>query len=283
MSSAVLPQLKIRAVTDAEKAFYWEHGWVKLPGLVDPADARALLDEADRMMGANTQVQHGAVTEKDPGRRPHQSLQTRSYDIKPGESDLFEALRSNRQIGNNAAALMSSPIMGPRRARQIGDSPGTILVKMPEGESGSDPTRWHQDGPYYPFDRFGALIFWFALDRVTPEMGSMCFVDGGPKIGSLGRFRHFPGGDTVDRYPGILENCKVTDPMDLQPGDATVHDMYTLHYAGPNLTDRRRMGFVSSYLPDDVIWTGQPHRIIDDLDLEINGPFDHPRFKYVSD
>ena len=87
----------------------------------------------------------------------------------------------------------------------------------------------------------------------------------------------------VEAYPGLAEQCGVSPPITLEPGDATMHDALTPHSAGPNLTDDIRWGLAMTYFPSEALYTGAPHRSFDGLGLTINGPFDHPSFPIVGE
>src|SRR2546421_326731 len=67
-------------------------------------------------------------------------------------------------MGRNAKRMLNRPV-GVRYFADI------LSRKMPKGGIGSNPTPWHQD--LHPTDRGGLMTFWFALNEVTPDMGSM--------------------------------------------------------------------------------------------------------------
>jgi ectoine hydroxylase-related dioxygenase (phytanoyl-CoA dioxygenase family) len=48
----------------------------------------------------------------------------------------------------------------------------------------------------------------------------------------------------------------VTEPLDLKPGDATVHAMYTVQSAGRNVSNSPRWALLVSYISDDALYTG---------------------------
>lgn len=272
--------IAVREVTDAECASYADNGWVKLPGLLSEEDAAELLRLGEEMVGPQMQVRLVDPSLKDPGPRAHQMTEMITYNI-PEEDDRFMSLALSPQMGRVAARLMSDPLFGPRQARYFGGSAGTLLVKTPENTGASSATRWHQDAPYYPFDRSGALIIWVALVPMTAEMGTMRFMNGSHRLGSFGQFQHVAGADALERYPGIANFCEVSAPFALRPGDATVHNIATLHSASSNLTDKPRWALTLGYFPSETFYTGQPQRYVDSCNLQPYQPFDHPRFPIV--
>ena len=58
---------------------------------------------------------------------------------------------------------------------------------------------------------------------------------------------------------------------------------YTLHGAGPNLTDRPRWALRISFFPAEARYTGQPYRYCDNLGLAFHEPLDHPNFPILGE
>ena len=274
-----------RDVTEAEREFFYEHGWVKLPQLISAEDAELLRSEAQRLMmgDADGELQSNVSrvgNAADKGLRGHQMAQFHIYNEPSKASEAFQRLYDSRSLGHVAARLMSNPFTGPRKARRIGN---TLFVKGRQASTGSGSTGWHQDRPYFPFDRESMVMLWLALAPVSPEMGSLRFIDRGHRLGMMGRYSHVEDQDMVEAYPGIEKQCGVSPPLHLNAGDATIHDALTPHSAGPNLTDNVRWGLAMTYFPSDALYTGAPHRSFDGLGLTINEPFDHPSFPIMGE
>ena len=275
--------ISARDVTEEERGFFHEHGWVKLPKLISEADAEMLRSEAERLMAGDGELKSNITrvgNSVDQGMRVHQMTQFHIFNEPSKSSEVFKQIFDSSSVGHAAARIMSNRWTGLRRARRLGN---TLMVKGPQSSEGSGSTRWHQDAPYFPFDRGPMVMLWIALAQVTPEMGSMRFVDRGNKHGPLGRFSHVETEDMVETFPGLAEHCGVTPPMSLNAGDATVHDALTPHSAGPNLTDKVRWGLALTYFPSDAFYTGAPHRSFDNLGLVVNQPLDHPDFPIVGE
>ena len=60
--------------------------------------------------------------------------------------------------------------------------------------------------------------------------------------------------------------------IELRAGSCTFHDSLTLHYAGPNGTDRPRQGFIVNYMPDEITYSGKSHVTTDPLNLTVGEP-----------
>jgi ectoine hydroxylase-related dioxygenase (phytanoyl-CoA dioxygenase family) len=61
--------------------------------------------------------------------------------------------------------------------------------------------------------------------------------------------------DLHETYPE-LERMTLTAPVELAPGDATVHTMYTIHGTDANETASPRWALIVAYIPDDALYTG---------------------------
>ena len=272
-----------RDVTEEEREFFFEHGWVKLTKLVSESDAQLLRSEAERLMLGEGELKSNISrvgNSADKGLRAHQMAQFHIYNEPSKASEAFKRIYDSRTLGHVAARFMSNRFTGPRKARRIGN---TLFVKGRQSSQGSGSTGWHQDRPYFPFDRESMIMLWVALAPVTPNMGSLRFIERGHRLGELGRFSHVETEDMVQHFPGLAEHCGISPPLELGPGDATVHDGLTPHSAGPNLTDRIRWGLSMTYFPADALYTGASHRSFDGLGLVVNEPFEHPNFPIMGE
>ncbi|HYE07432.1 MAG TPA: phytanoyl-CoA dioxygenase family protein [Planctomycetota bacterium] len=222
----------VRAVTDAEVAFYHEHGWVKLPRLTTPEFAAELL-----RVGREWHERNGK-----------QETQWNALAM-PGRIEPYHALMFSDVMGRNAQRLVDrkrlSGVDVPMRYRV------DHFVSKPPGSGGAT---YHQDSVEHGTDRAGELQFWLALAEVTADMGPMRFMSGVHREGSLGSvFREGDDG-LLNRYPLLEKLYPLTPPIEYQPGDATVHHGYMVHGSGPNLGDRPRMSYIFSYTPADTRW-----------------------------
>ncbi len=259
----------VRDVTDAEVAAYQQNGWTALRGLVDPKVVATLLQRLKSRMGDQAEIDMVPKGEKTP--RPPTAKKLFTFYDNPAEDD--EAIHDfaySRGIGRVLSRCAGSKVRAYNNV---------CYVKMPVAREGGK-TPWHQDWPYYPFDRMGSLTIWIALVDVPAEMGTMRFVNGSHLWGPQGRIIHRTDGkDTMDILPDYLrERVEISPPLNLKAGDATVHNDMTIHSAPVNATDLPRWVFSVVAFPADTLFTGCPQRRTDDLGLAINQPLDHPRF-----
>lgn len=264
---AVQTQLA-RELTTQEIALYRANGWAHLPGLIPPTLAAEMREESERLLGADGQG------EARPGIDwPSSWWNDRHYLARDGVEP-FRAVSLSAQMGRNAQLLLERPV----DVRWYSDM---IACKLPAsaGRMG-EATMVHQDLGIQ-FDRIGKTTFWIAMDEIPPERGSMRFYSGSHRLGSIGRHLNDPELDALVEYPWIADEFELSPPLDLQPGDATVHMRALLHSAPENETDEPRWVYQGMFIPAETLFTGAPHSETDGLGLEPNRPFDHPKFPVV--
>ena len=120
------------------------------------------------------------------------------------------------------------------------------IYKLPRNETA---TEWHQDVSFTPFRFVPKAIqprrvhFWIPFQDATDHNGCMEFMKGSHK-GPL--FEHEvvkrDGGEQGLRAIGGHGYERVACP--LTAGSLTVHDPYTLHYAGRNRSDHTRAAWI---------------------------------------
>jgi ectoine hydroxylase-related dioxygenase (phytanoyl-CoA dioxygenase family) len=139
-----------------------------------------------------------------------------------------------------------------------------FLAVTAGAEQGSAPPRdaafLRQDSPDLPIDRPGWVRFWIALDRISPETGSIRFVDGSHRLGLLGRTHLDRKSDSPDaglfaEYPEIAA-IPVTADLEFEPGDAAAYGMHVLHGEPANNSDKPRWVLVLTYFAEDTFYTG---------------------------
>lgn len=252
-------EIPVRAASDDEAGLFQERGWVRLPALVPPDAVAELRRRAAGYLAAR-EKQRRTLVDQAFGQ---------SRDI--AESDeAFRALALSPAMGANATRLL-------RGVEAVRVQVTNLLVKEP-GEHAA--TEFHQDFPWMPMDRSAMLTVWLALVDVPADMGSLRFFNGSHRYGVLGRSFTRAGDDQLSQHPWLKE-LEPSPPLDLTAGDATVHHALTVHGAPANHRDRPRLSFTVTYFDAAALYTGTPYQQTDGLGLEVNRPFDHPRFPCV--
>jgi ectoine hydroxylase-related dioxygenase (phytanoyl-CoA dioxygenase family) len=163
-------------------------------------------------------------------------------------------------VENSPAAEIAALVMRSHSARIFHEH---LLIKEP---GTGKRTPWHHDLPYYNVQGRQTVSFWLALDPVARETCPE-FVVGSQAWGKLFYPRLFkdasnyrydgPGYETV---PDIEAERPAYDIRSwaLEPGDALLFSFATLHAAPANLSARRRRGFSTRWLGDDVTYAERP-------------------------
>jgi hypothetical protein len=120
------------------------------------------------------------------------------------------------------------------------------MITKPAGNGEIAP--WHQDEAYWEIElEYQAVGVWMPLDDADVDNGCLWFVPGS--------HRHDVLPHTHLHADPSIQTIVVTEPIDmaqavpvpLQAGHATIHHPRTLHYSGPNRTDRRRRAYATEF------------------------------------
>ena len=159
---------------------------------------------------------------------------------------------------------LAANILGCERINLLYDQ---LFVKEP---STPITTRWHNDQPNWPIRGRDVVSFWMAPDGVSKDSGSLEFISGSHKWGTMFQPERF--GDTAahgdyERNPDYVDMPDIDASRDdydiiswdLNPGDNYVFHAMTVHSAGGNLrNDARRRGYAVRYVGDDIRYDARP-------------------------
>jgi ectoine hydroxylase-related dioxygenase (phytanoyl-CoA dioxygenase family) len=124
---------------------------------------------------------------------------------------------------------------------------GTLILSKPAGSRGI--VSWHQDSAYTRFlDGVPALSSWIALTPATRESGCMRVI---PR--SNGERLPFTAEKPQDDI--LIRGLRITAPIDesaavdleLQPGEASLHELSLIHGSDANRSAHPRTGFIARY------------------------------------
>lgn len=265
---------KVRAVTDEEVSSYVRDGWVFLPGFIDRRLAGEMLAAAKSVMGGE-----GVGWSARPGVDMLEYWHDRHFMAREG-IEPFRTLSYSPPMGRAVQRFNERDVA----VRHWADM---LAVKPPAGStSRSGDTPFHQDYPNRHFDRVGNVTFWIALESMPAERGIPRFRSGSHRLGPLGhytgqRFSGSAGQDVHETYPWLAERCPLSEPRDMEAGDATAHSGLVLHAAPANTTDAPRWAYITIYIPADTLWTGTRFLGQGDIELAVDQPFDHPNFPVI--
>lgn len=218
------------------------------------------------------------------------------YDTAGGKGRFHGNLRTWETDDTFREFCLTSPLpeiaarfLGSEKVNLLYDQ---LFVKEP---GTPNPTRWHNDQPYWAIRGWKVLSIWIALDPTTAETGAMEFIRGSHQWDRW--FQPETFGKTA-AHGGYEENPKY-EPMpdieaarggydivswDLAPGDAYVFHALTVHGAGGNHShETRRRGYTVRYTGDDVVYDTRPGTNLNlRSDQHADGdPLDGERFPVV--
>lgn len=210
-------------VTDPAR-FFAEHGWMVLRGVVAPDLVDELRDAAEALLPVSAakalNLSEGVPQLTEPARR-HPAFAVWLHQRRPFAT----------------AAI----VLGVERVQLIQDS---LLVKPPKSEAA---LAWHQDGTFYAFlEPLVTASIRLALDRCTEASGCLWVLDRSHH-GGLVRRDGFGTARVEDtrsremRARGLEDAC----PIELEPGDVSIHHACTFHASFANTTETPRRTLVA--------------------------------------
>jgi ectoine hydroxylase-related dioxygenase (phytanoyl-CoA dioxygenase family) len=250
--------------TEEQIAFYQTNGYVKFENVLtleEVAAFRAALAEVTERPGEGYFFNKGA-----------------QYTQHVNVWTMGDAIRSF--VFNPTLAGIARQLTRSSQVRIWHDQE---IIKMP----GDRPSSWHQDLTVWPMLEAGPLTCWLALVDVPVEMGCMSFLPGSQRWGRLAT-ASLPR-ESMESLDGVRLLVPDDKRDQLQAatvpvtaGSCTFHNSLTLHYAGPNLTDQPREGFIINYLPDTIHYSGRKHVTTDSLELMPGAPLEGDLFPVLA-
>ena len=216
-------------LTAADRAFFAEHGWVVVRGLIPPVATAALEAAFDLVLPPAAYVVWG----------------DRLVEIA-GISRYSPAL--DAQVRDPALAAVAGELLDAASVQLLQD---TALVKP---TTGAARLAWHQDYSYLTYlDRPAVVTARIALTPCTVASGCLRVVDGSHRWGLHGddlTFRTDAVADTRGALPPELLARMAADErtVELAPGDVSFHGCLTFHGSDENTSDQPRKTLAVRYL-----------------------------------
>jgi len=148
-------------------------------------------------------------------------------------------------------------------------------------EPGGGHTPWHQDGYYWPIDARQTITMWMPLVDVSEGMGTLKFASGSHQDGYLNDLPISNESHQVFEEYINEKGYSIQSSGNLQAGDASFHNGWTLHAAPGNNSDTLREAFTIIYYADGLT-IREPRNENQQLDLETWFPGQIPGEKAVS-
>lgn len=221
-------------VTEAQIEFFQENGYLSIDRVTTDEEISRFREIYDDLFDNRIGEEKGLYFDLG-GRRAHEGKEVLPQILGPETT--FPELRESiyfQNVRKLTAKLLRSEI-------DLISGGGHMILKP--ARYGRE-TPWHQDEAYWNLHELpNRLSAWLPLDPATIESGCLQFIPRSHK-NDIFPHRH------VDDDP--LVHALVTDYVDpskavacpIPIGGATFHHCRTLHYAGPNLTDRSRRAYI---------------------------------------
>jgi hypothetical protein len=281
-----------RPITKDEIAAYNLAGVVLLRGIIDLPTVNTLrrcIDEAVRTMhdspsGYNLSQLTRAIENYDKStlqaesEGQHNVAAIAEHILSTGKPFLFDGdeaskgsflldtgiasrLREFRRFTlNGPGPEIAASLLGGNKVNFFGDQ---IFVKEPGTR---ERTAFHQDATYFEIDGDQCCVLWIPVDPVTMENGTMLYVRGSHRAGTLYQPNVFvsqtplPGaeGEPLPDIEGHMADYDIVH-FDVEPGDVIVHHYRTIHGAGGN-NSRYQVRRAASlrYCGDDIHFRTRP-------------------------
>jgi hypothetical protein len=193
-------------------------------------------------------------------------LQALPGEIRPESMDVphFAHPELFRWLFDDQVLDLIEPILGPDIALF-----SSHFICKPKGNGKRVP--WHEDSNYWRdmINPMEACTVWLAIDPSRRENGCMQVIPHTHNTGRLGFSDYSP----VDEAKNVFGNEIVQGQRDeskavaieLEPGQASLHDGRIIHGSEPNTSSRRRCGYTMRYISSRTRFNdekfGEYHRI----------------------
>jgi phytanoyl-CoA hydroxylase len=234
-------------LSEAQKRFYAENGYLAVEGVFSPGHVAALArrfeelcedwqGEAAKRVGLAQEpaVVRGQAGVAGTGRT------VRSMARLAAHEPLFHAHATDPGLVGLVADLIGEPL-----SLYVDQA----MLKPPRYGSEKPP---HQDNAYFKIRPDDAVITcWCALDDATAENGCLHYFPGSHRLGGVA---HEKIPDTPHLVPkGVDPGEAVAVPI--RAGGVLFHHGLTLHTSPPNRSDRWRRAYICHYVRSDAEMT----------------------------
>lgn len=212
-------------LSDEQKTFYAENGYVLVPGLLTPLEAESYRQEVQDLMSRLSAIRNVDIGGWGSAKEISNGLQTsllHCHDVQ------FQSAAFARLIVDERLTAVAADIIGPNVQLHHTKS----FVKPPEKGS---PFPLHQDAPFFPHENHSMIAVILHFDDAPLEKGCVRVVPGSHKQGIL---PHIPTGSYhLDPATYPVESAI---PIEAKAGDALFFSYLTIHGSGINTSSEAR-------------------------------------------
>lgn len=109
--------------------------------------------------------------------------------------------------------------------------------------------RWHQDGAFWPLDPMDVVTLWVAVTQSTPENGCLKIVPGSHHTSLMDMVPTDSGNAVLAEEIPVEVDENEAIPLELRPGDVSVHHPNIIHGSDMNRSPDWRRGLTIRYIP----------------------------------
>ena len=201
-------------LSEAQRNFYQENGYLHVEGLLTPEEAAAYRAECHALAGRIGENDATWASLRGQGTRI-----THCHDVQ------FQSAAFTRLLVDDRLAGAAQGIIGPNV--QLHHT--KMFIKPPEKGS---PFPMHQDYPYFPHEQHSMIAVIIHFDDAPEEKGCLRVVPGSHKLGPLeavGEDHHLP------QFP-----LEAATPIPAKAGDAIFMSYLLVHGSGVNRSNEAR-------------------------------------------
>ena len=221
--------------TDAEVAFYRQHGWYVSRRILDEQAIEDALFGIDRFYAGERDhilpIRRGYLDWKPE----HGDGVLRQNDYVSLQNDEIRDLVSNRVIAAIAARLS-----GATTIRLFHDQ----LIYKPPSDDVQTTVGWHSDRSYWKTCVSEKMLTaWVPFVPTSEASGTLTMIDGSHRWPNVERFNTFNDRDlqALERQFDSGDAPVVRVPMELEPGQVSFHHCRLLHGSMPNRSSGPRI------------------------------------------
>ncbi|HWI29775.1 MAG TPA: phytanoyl-CoA dioxygenase family protein [Stellaceae bacterium] len=113
---------------------------------------------------------------------------------------------------------------------------------------------WHQDSTYWGLDRPDVVSAWVAFTPANTGNGAMRVLPGSHRFDQVAHRDTFAKHNLLTRGQEVAVEVdeRQTVPLELEPGEMSLHHVRLVHGSPPNLSEDRRIGLAIRYMPTTV-------------------------------
>ncbi|HEY0315951.1 MAG TPA: phytanoyl-CoA dioxygenase family protein [Sphingomonas sp.] len=222
---------------EAVLSFYHEHGYVIVPGLLDPAEIAELRALTSLVEARSTDVEgENAMFD---------------FDLDADGKRTIQRIKKPNRIDPFYAALAAHPRILAITERLIGSAIRLNHTKINmKAANGGAALEWHQDWAFAPHTNMATTVASILIDDAAVTNGAMQVMPGshkGPLLDHHDEEGYFVG--AVD--PGLFDPTQAAK-LEGAAGTVTFHHPLTLHGSGVNRSGASRRILFYEYAASDA-------------------------------